>query len=609
MRNTIPKALALSLISASSMPSFAADFTLGEDIQGKFNATLTLGTQLRADDPNPDNYATTPSAFVPGVAPGKLSGQTGGSNLNFNKGDTISTVAKGAFDLDLKKGSMGLFVRANVWGDLALGHDAVPYGNYANQFRANEALSDKGFAPSAKFNNAEVREAYLYNQFDLGEGRTLDARLGRQTLQWGGAQMISGGINSAINAPDFASQFRPGALPTDSKLPLGMLSAKLSGTDWSLEGFLPYESRRAVLPGCGTFFDTASAFPQGCNMAAIVTPPLVPLSMASEAAQIGNGLYLHRADDVKASNSGQYGLAYGFKSSALDTDFKVYAMNTHASMLGVRMIVENIGGAVAAAIPQRLAHPNGLKYANVYAENNRLFGLSANKKLDAATTVYGEVAYRPNAPISMNAADLVAAFATRNPASFLARTKGILNVAPGGSFDGYDRFGVITANIGTSKVFPKALGAERVVVVGEVGLSHVNGLPDQSAMRYGRPLAYGTAANAPGAPCNDTVPGKTCTNDGFVTSNAWGLRLLMSASYPGAMFGATVTPSLLLARDVSGYSYDGAFSKGRTLVRPGLRFDWDKRYFVDVQYSSLSGGKYNLASDRSYLNLVAGMRF
>jgi hypothetical protein len=128
-------------------------------------------------------------------------------------------------------------------------------------------------------------------------------------------------------------------------------------------------------------------------------------------------------------------------------------------------------------------------------------------------------------------------------------------------------------------------------------------------MRYGRPLAYGTAANAVGAACTDTVPGKTCTNDGFVTSDAWGLRLLVSATYGNALAGASVTPSLLVAQDIDGYSYDGSFSKGRSTIRPGLRMDWGKSYYMDLQYTMFSGGSYNLAVDRSYLSLTAGARF
>jgi hypothetical protein len=73
--------------------------------------------------------------------------------------------------------------------------------------------------------------------------------------------------------------------------------------------------------------------------------------------------------------------------------------------------------------------------------------------------------------------------------------------------------------------------------------------------------------------------------------------------------GAALTPSLTLAKDVSGYSYDGTFSEGRLMTRIGLRADWGKRYFAEMTYTGLSGGNYNLAADRSNLSFAAGLNF
>ncbi|TMH07266.1 MAG: DUF1302 domain-containing protein, partial [Betaproteobacteria bacterium] len=99
------------------------------------------------------------------------------------------------------------------------------------------------------------------------------------------------------------------------------------------------------------------------------------------------------------------------------------------------------------------------------------------------------------------------------------------------------------------------------------------------------------------------------TTDGFITPDAWGVRMRAAASYANAIAGATLTPSILVAKDVHGYSYDGTFSKGRTVVRAGLRADWGKAYFVDVQYTRFAGGKYNLLVDRSNLMIAAGATF
>ena len=157
------------------------------------------------------------------------------------------------------------------------------------------------------------------------------------------------------------------------------------------------------------------------------------------------------------------------------------------------------------------------------------------------------------------------------------------------------------------------LGADRVALTGEVGFSHVNGLPSADMIRFGRGTAYGAAAyvGANGAltACVDQVTGKTCTTDGYTTSNAWGVRMVASATYSGLPTGATLTPSLAVFKDVKGFSYDGTFSEGRTMVRPAVRAEWRQKYFADLQYNRFSGGRYNLLVDRSYWALTAGLRF
>jgi hypothetical protein len=87
---------------------------------------------------------------VPGTPKGNLQGQTGGSNLNFAKGQAISNVLKLVWDLDLKKDNMGLFVRGRAWRDFALGEKNAAYGHFPNGFQPNQPLSDRGFAPSAQ---------------------------------------------------------------------------------------------------------------------------------------------------------------------------------------------------------------------------------------------------------------------------------------------------------------------------------------------------------------------------------------------------------------------------------------------------------------------------
>jgi len=414
-------------------------------------------------------------------------------------------------------------------------------------------------------------------------------------LNWGGSRLVGGGINASINPADLASQLRPGAQAFEGKLPLGMLSAKLaSGTAWSLEGFAAYEHRGNVYPGCGTYFDVASFVATGCNMISFVG--------ATEQQRFATDAYVHRSADVNLAGGNDYGIAMGYKAEAIQTDFRFYAMHTASVAPSYRMTVNSTTAGTAAT-----------HYGLMYPENVAVLGTSFSKAFGPETTVYGELAYRPDQPISFNASDLLSAFYGRSPTALLALRKGVLNIPVGGTFDAYDRYGVVTGSVGVNQVFSKALGSERVVVTGEVGFSSIDGLPSADMIRFGRGTAYGSAAyvGPSGAltACVDTVPGKTCTTDGYTTSNSWGLRLLASASYPNAFAGATLTPSLLVSKDVQGYSYDGTFSQGRALIRPGVRADWSQKYFLEVQYNRFTGGDYNLLVDRDCLSAVAGMAF
>ena len=246
----------------------------------------------------------------------------------------------------------------------------------------------------------------------------------------------------------------------------------------------------------------------------------------------------------------------------------------------------------------------------VYAENIHLYGLSFDTKLDPTMRVFGEMAYRPNQVLNLNASDLIAAFLGRSPTSALNQAKATNAILPGASFDGYDRYKVSTASLGTNKAFLNVLAAERVSLAAEVGMSHVGNLPDPGVLRYGRSDIYGGAATNGAPACVDaTVAQKSCAHDGFVTSDSWGYRLRVSAVYPGAFFGATLTPTIGFAQDVSGYSYDGSFVKDRQTLSLGLRADWSKKYFAEVQYTQFSGGAYNPIVDRDNVTLVVGAKF
>ena len=602
--------LVAAALASFSLPLAAMDFKLDDGVEVSAKATVTAGTMIRTESPDPAIYSLSMSNRV-GAPPGQMTSHTAGAgDLNFEKNKPVSTVIKAVADLQVKKQEFGAFARIMAWEDTELKGGNRAEGNFANGLARNASLSDAGFSPAAKFGNAIIGDAYVFGKAKVGESSVLDFRLGRQTLTWGTARLTPGGIN-VVNPVNVAAIQRPGALPEESPIPVGMVYANLAaGKNWGAEGFVQYEFRPTELPGCGTFFSTANYLAPGCNASAMqaFAPDL------NEAAGLARGTYVHRrSSDDLASDGGQYGLSLRYAAEGLNTDFRAYALNYHSRAPQLRVYLPNVAGGygtLAGALNStRLTDPNGLQYSLTYAEDIKLYGLSFNTKINPTLSLYGEVAYRPNQPISLNASDLIAAFVTRAPTTALNVARGVNAIAPGGTFDGYDRFKVTTGTIGTTKVIPQVLGAERLVILGELAVSHVAGLPSLGVLRYGRADDFSRGA-LDGQVCTDTSgTGKQCAQDGYVSKNAWGLRLILSATYPGAVLGATVTPSLYLSKDVAGYSYDGTFLKDRQVVRPGVRFDWNKKYFANIQYSLVSGGAYNTFTDRDTLSLVVGASF
>lgn len=569
---------ALALAAGSVI---AADFQLGDDLKASIKATVTLGTGIRTEEPSPVNFGPLAGNRV-GRPGGLTSANSGGPNLNFEQGRAYSTVLKGFADFDIHGRALGAFTRLKAWHDFELQDGDRSYGNFPNRFAQGVPLSDQGFAREAEFSEAHFTDAFVYGKFDLEADRRLEARLGRQVVNWGVAQFTTGGIN-VINPSDLAAAQRPGAQPQETKIPVGMLYADFAaGKQWGVDGFVQYESRHDVLNGCGTYFNVATYAPAGC-LQANVLPTL------NEPTALATGAYVHRAPDVEARDSGQFGVSLRYALASVRTELRAYAINYHSRGFTVRGTNANIAGSFGTLIT-RLTNPNGVKYALMYPEDIRLFGASFDTRRGQATRLFGEVAYRPNQPLNLNFADLADAFVVRNPNSVLNRPasgKNALALPPGAAFDAFDRFNVTTATLGANQGLPGALGAQRIVLAGELGWSHVADLPSTTVLRYGRSDAYGVAAIL-GVPCADTYPGKTCAHEGFITSNAWGYRARIAMTYNDAFFGASLTPSLIFAHDVDGYSYDGTFLEDRKILRSGLRADWARKYFAEVLYTRFS---------------------
>tara|TARA_B100001113_G_C20831043_1_gene501092 strand:- start:164 stop:691 length:528 start_codon:yes stop_codon:yes gene_type:complete len=175
------------------------------------------------------------------------------------------------------------------------------------------------------------------------------------------------------------------------------------------------------------------------------------------------------------------------------------------------------------------------------------------------------------------------------------------------------------------------MGADRLALVGEVGMTFIPDLPDTDDARYGRSGAYGIGnndgvwdANALTSATNfcsaDTFNGSAnsgqnantdyCTDDGYVTQLSGGLRLRAVMDFNNAFAGVNVSPMLSVAYDKGNGPEPGAqFIDDRLTTGLGVTFVYLNQTSVNVSYTNFSGGDYNQMVDRDNIALSAKYSF
>lgn len=92
----------------------AAELELGE-WKGNINTTITLGTQVRAKAQD-QSLMYKPNGVSQGMGGNAHTGQNDDdSNLNYSKGDIVSTVIKAYSELRLKREDTEIVLAAKAW--------------------------------------------------------------------------------------------------------------------------------------------------------------------------------------------------------------------------------------------------------------------------------------------------------------------------------------------------------------------------------------------------------------------------------------------------------------------------------------------------------------
>ncbi|MGJ8687357.1 MAG: DUF1302 domain-containing protein, partial [Spongiibacteraceae bacterium] len=563
------------------------------------------------EDPEPDY-----------LSPGNTNGEgrasvstTDDGNLNYDKGDMYSLLFKGVHDLDLNAGSYGAFTRVKYWYDYALANKEVQHGHVPNNYATDSELNTSGFEDLAQDSGAEFLDYYVYGSFDLGD-IPLELRAGNMVLSWGESTFIQNGVN-IINPFDVTALHRPGAEIKEALLPVGLVYANAGLTEnISLEVFYQYKWERTVLESCGTYWSSADVYGGGCDKLTLSTA-------APDGAQIAGGAFMSRADDVEASDSGQWGLAaHYFIDSLNSAELGLYYINYHSRT----PILSGVNATSFAPITGQPVDPH---YFFEFPEDIEVYGISVATNV-GLWAVSGEVSHRPDYPLQINTVQVsqVVALGGLNEWSTI-RARGAA-AGPGGVVHGYDDVQYTQAQMTFIRFFDQVMGASRLSFAAEVGGDWLGGM--DPAQDYGRSAAFGigyfepfdsqllgpipgitvTCSSHPVLSSQGVVPNtqpQNCTRDGFTEDFSWGYRMRAGLQYSDVFLGINLTPNIAWAHDVSGNSPPPNFIEGRKAASVGLSADYLNIYKADLSYTNYFGGDYDAQQDRDFVSLSFSAAF
>lgn len=452
-----------------------------------------------------------------------------------------------------------------------------------------------------------VMDAYFFGSFPVGE-RELSLRVGRQTVNWGESTVLVINSLNQINPPNVNNLFRVGFDLAEVFEPVGMVYGTIGLTESvNLEAFYQFEWKPVEIPAPGSYLSFADVGTNnaGENLALgfgngedVRTAQGHPGDNVLSTITNTTGV-LTRLDDNEPKDSGQFGAAIRYYAEWLNggTELAAYAMNYHSRLPyasfyatdascarreGNDQNVDAFDSVTFSTIacpdlplqyqltgrPTTLATSNAIPFDTIrlqleYPEDIQLYGVSFNTSF-GELAIQGELAYRPELPIQVDAEDLAfAAFqpvlgrchgtggstpcigtATSGPntfslaapiggdytgsarsfPSFVVAYRGLEHeeIAPNSYIRGWEEFESYQVNIGGTYIYKPSIDLakmDQAIVLFEVGAQYVPDLTGPCELPLEAP---GTNTHAgPGADGTGTPEGggRTCVPAGSHTEN------------------------------------------------------------------------------------------
>lgn len=617
----------------------AVEFSFAdEEVRGSVDSTVSYGRLWRVQGQDKTNN--------------DINANDG--NRNFSTG-LVSEVFKITTDAEAKYKNYGVFVRGTASYDTQIMDKRNDY--YDNNSPAQPSQgSQRGARPDDRFtqstrdhagNNAEILDAYVYGNWDIAE-TPVTARLGKQVFNWGEGIFYRGGINTTN--PVDAAKFRlPGAELKEVLIPIEAFNLSLGLTDnLSMETFYQFNFKETAVDPVGTYFAETDLFAEGGNtayrdFAGSAAAPLIPVYTAvgngqgplagllprakaaglyQQGVNYSEGTVLRVADvgkDLNARDDGQFGISFKYIAEELNsTEFGAYFVNYHGKEPVISANLNGYTGVDVAALSQVTgrAVANGLATLDLlgaaqanreYVEDIRMLGVSFNTTVDE-TSVFGELAYRPNNPIGIATTnDLVGdiilqggQFADNSGTSGVNSGTAMLagsRVSRNDVVHDYTRVETFNTSLGAIQNFGGVLGFDSLFGVAELASEHYRGDSLQYTAFNGDNRYYAGRQNSAYLSGYD--------RDSQINKNAYGYTLLLNGTWNDVYAGVNLSPYAVYKSDFEGNSSQtGSFIEGRQAYTLGLRAIYLSSLEAELAYTEFSGaGQDNSTRDRDNIGM------
>lgn len=542
------------------------------------DTTLSYGVSYRMEDQ--DNKLIARANGGKGSNAGLINSDDG--NLNFRKGELFSEVVKAVSELDLRyQDQYGIFVRGRTFYDFELEDDQ----------RRHREISNDGLEEAGS--SADLLDAFVYGSWTVNE-RALNARLGRQVINWGEGLYYQNGIG-ATNPVDINALRAPGSEVKEAYMPTFMVSGSFELRDnLTVEGYWQpgWAWEASKIDPCGTYYSTLDVLGEGCDYLSASPLQEAATGLAGEPMAFDNpaaaqayadslapgfvndllrgylpSTFIQRGKDIDADDSPQYGAALRWYVPELnDTELGFYYLRYN---MQVPMIGLTVGQPVTLPGAGTLPDASSSRYYAEYLEKRDLFGISFNTSIGGDSifnglSLAGELSYRPDTPIALGLNEYL-------PDALLGSLSGL---PVGSKLDGYREKDMYQASLVGIYNFTGVLGADSATLFSELVASRVQGLESDVDYYEATSSAYGGQVSMQ-----------------LTYTNVFNLvNLVPNVSYQYSING--VAPQLTNGLDEEAQSYS-----------LGLDAIYKESFTVGAKYVDYSGGGLsNKRSDRDFLS-------